>query len=497
MKLFIISVFASLLFIKTSCSQVTTKEDKKSTDKPTELAQIETGPTQVKLGDGQIHVYRLALAATAEYTTFFGGKKEALAAQMKVVARVNELYGEDLSIRLELIPDNERLIFLDPKTDPYDITNSNQMMMRNQVVIDSIIGTENYDIGHLFFLFKDSDGISENGCICNSETKAQGVTGSATPEGDHFDIDFVAHEIGHQFGAHHVQSNNCQRNDPTAVEPGSGSTVMSYAGICYPNVQKHCDPYFHSVNIEEILTFITIKKSDCGTKEAIAGHWPHIDNMTVTANIPISTPFVLTGEASDADKDEITYCWEQMNHTTNIQMPPVSSFTAGPLFRSFTPNSDGARYFPALEDLTTGESPRWQVLPSKDANLKFNLTVRDNSSKGGHVTIASSTINVFQAAGPFQINAPEDTFWTAGSSYKVTWDLANTDKAPISCSKVDIILSTDGGKTFTQLLADDIANNGSAEIKVPDLTSDKAFLMVRSVDNVFFTVTSAPISIRK
>ena len=456
-----------------------------------------TAPVQRNLGDGHLRIYRLALAATGEYTRFFGGKVEAMAAQTKAVERINELYERDLSIRFEIIPDNHKVVFTDPETDPYVVTNSNQMMLQNQKIIDHIIGSENYDIGHLFFVNKRSDGISENQGVCQNETKAMGVTGAAQPTGDHFYIDYVAHEMGHQIGAHHTMSNRCQQYPKTAVEPGSGSTLMSYAGICFPNVQMHNDPYFHSVNLEEVLPFLVTSGDGCAQRIPVAGHWPHIDKMTQHADIPVSTPFVLMAEASDADGDQITYCWEQMNPSTDVPMPPRSFFTNGPLFRSLPPVFEGKRFFPPLADIVSNRPTLWQVLPSNDATLKFNLTVRDNAAGGGRVTIASAQVNVFKSAGPFQVDAPGETTWKAGSLYQVTWAVAETDKAPINCSTVDILLSANGGKSFDHVLAAGVPNKGTAQVKAPDLESKNVFLMVRPVDNIFFTVTTSPLVIKK
>ena len=450
---------------------------------------------QKQLGDGRLRIYRLALAATGEYTQYYGSKEKAMAAQIEAIERVNQLYEKELSIKFVIIPDNEKIVFTDPATDPYTVTNANQMMLQNQKTIDAIIGTENYDIGHLFFVHRNGDGISQNSGVCSTENKAQGVTGAAKPEGDAFYIDYIAHEMGHQVGAHHTMSNRCQQYPPTAVEPGSGSTIMSYAGICFPNVQEHNSPYFHSASLEEILGFVTSESSACARDAPVPGHWPHIDRMTSSADIPVSTPFVLSAKASDTDGDDLTYCWEQMNANTDVPMPPRSSFTNGPLFRSFPPSNVGHRYFPLLEDLVTDESPRWQVLPSEDATLRFNLTVRDNAAGGGRITVASSQINVHRSAGPFEIQNPEETTWIAGSEYVITWTVANTDKPPVNCGAVDILLSADGGKTFDYTLASNLPNNGTATIKAPSLESESAFVMVRAVHNIFFTVTNVPLTI--
>lgn len=461
------------------------------------LVEAQKAPAQKRLGSGQLRIYRLALAATGEYTRYFGGKEKAIAAQLAALDRVNQLYEKELSVRLVLIPDNHKLVFTDPETDPYSVTNANQMMLQNQKTIDSIIGSQNYDIGHLFFVFKKGDGISQNSGVCGNDTKAQGVTGAPDPEGDSFYIDYVAHEMGHQIGAHHTMSNRCQEYPPTAVEPGSGSTIMSYAGICFPNVQKHNDPYFHSVSLEEITGFLTTRGSECAQTSPLPGQWPHIDYMTTAADIPASTPFLLSARASDPDGDDITYCWEQANPGTDVPMPPRSSFTDGPLFRSLSPTSGGDRYFPPLTDLVTGQSPRWQVLPSEDADLKFNLTVRDNAPGGGRITLANSRVIVHKSAGPFQVDNPGETAWTAGEEYQITWSVANTDQAPIACGTVDIVLSSDGGRSFDHYLAAGVPNNGSARVKAPKLESDGAYLMIRAKNNIFFTVTNRAIKLKE
>src|SRR5690606_38438515 len=260
----------------------------------------------------------------------------------------------DLAIRLEIIDDNDLIIFLDPETD--GLTNNNSETIINkeiQPLIDAAIGASNYDIVHVFTKTSSGgDGIAQLRSVCTSN-KARGVTGFFSPTGDSFDIDFVAHEMGHQFGATHTFNNSCNANrtNATAVEPGSGSTVMSYAGICPDNVQGNSDGYFHAVSISQIWDNIIYGNSSCATETAITNQAPVIAALS-NYTIPARTAFVLEASVSDLDGDVLTYSWEQQDNEVAVQ-PPAADSKAGPLFRSRPPNQSSKRFFPNAEALLT------------------------------------------------------------------------------------------------------------------------------------------------
>jgi Metallo-peptidase family M12B Reprolysin-like/PKD-like domain len=453
-----------------------------------------TSPPPVKrFGDLKLRTYRLALAATGEYTTFHGGTVPlALAAQVTTMNRVNGIYIKDLAVKMNIVANNNLIVYTNSATDPYTNGDAGTMLGQNQTNLTSVIGSTNYDIGHVFGT--NSGGIAGLGVVCNASNKARGVTGSSAPINDPFDVDYVAHEIGHQFSGNHSYNNSCgnNRNNATAWEPGSGSTIMAYAGICSPNVQSLSDAYFHAGNLAEMYTFITGSGNSCAAQSTPVNSVPVISSNTASQTIPRSTPFSLTAVATDADgNSSLTYCWEQMDNEVSTQAP-VSTSTNGPNFRSFTPSASSTRFFPRLSDLVNNTSPTWEVLPSVGRTLKFRLVVRDNSTTMGLNEHADITLTVNGSSGPFVVNIPSATgiSWQAASTQTVTWDVANTSASPVSCANVDILLSTDGGLTYPTTLASNIPNNGSASITLPNVTSTTARIMVRGSGRAFFDISN-------
>ncbi len=446
-----------------------------------------------EVGDCQFRTYRLALACTGEYAQFHGGTvNDVLAAMNTTMTRVNGVYERELAVTMVIVANDDQLIYLDGATDPYTNDDGQTMLGENQTTVDNVIGTANYDIGHVFST--GGGGIAALHSPCTSY-KAQGVTGRPDPVGDPFDIDYVAHEMGHQFGAHHTQNNACNRTDATAMEPGSASTIMGYAGICYPNVQNHSDAYFHAISLQEIHANITSgPSSGCPTVVAL-NNTPPVVNGGADYHIPVSTPFVLTAIGADDDGDPITYCWEQMNSET-AAMPPESTATGGPAFRSFNPTASPKRYFPRLEDILTNTTPTWEVLPSVSRTMDFQVTIRDNHPGGGCNSEDMVTVTTEAAAGPFLVTVPNTNVdWSAQSLRTVTWDVANTTAAPINAQMVDILLSFDGGHTYPEVLASNVPNDGSQQVTMPAQTTSTARIMVKAHDNIFFDVSNTNFTI--
>ena len=466
----------------------------------TAIGQIQepTNNSLVPVGDCQLRQYRLALACTGEYAQFHDDGNnsngditaDAMAAMVTTMNRVNGVFEVDAGITMQMVPNNDQLIFTNGNTDPYTNSNGGAMLSQNQTTCDNIIGTANYDIGHVFST--GGGGVAFLRAPCGGN-KAGGVTGLGSPIGDPFDIDFVSHEIGHQFGGNHTQNNNCQRSN-ASVEPGSASTIMGYAGICTPNVQNNSDAYFHGINLAEIASFVTGSGNSCATILSSANNSPTV-NAGLNYTIPISTPFELTAVGSDIDGDPITYCWEQMDNENGQQMPPQPTNTQGPNFRSYSPTLDPVRTFPNLATLLSGGTNQWEVLPSVSRNFDFTVSARDNNSGYGCVAKDDMVVTTTPNAGPFVITYPTVTeTWTFGETRTITWDVANTNIAPVSCSQVDILISTDGGFNFTAV-ATNIPNNGTYDYLVPDIAGFDIRFKIICSNNIFFTLTPQPITI--
>jgi len=466
-------------------------------------------PVQKTVIDALKRKYRLAITTTTEYTAYIAGqagvgagtdaqkKAAVLAAVNLAVTRLNEVFERDISVRLQLIANTDALFFI--STDTFNALSAGQMLPENIAVTNSIIGAANYDLGHLFFKVdnaNNNNGLASTPSVCGN-SKAGGVTGCVVPVGDPFVIDFVAHEMGHQFGAMHTQNNGCNRNGPTSVEPGSASTVMGYAGICAPNVQNNSDAYFHAVSIKEMYTTLTGTgfPSACGEKTPINNAEP-IANAGLDKSIPKSTPFILTASATDANNDALTYTWEQIDTgATAATTAPTSTTIAGPLFRSISPTAATFRYFPKLSVIVNPATvSTWEVLPSVARALNFSVLVRDNNALGGQTGRDDVKLTVVDTAGPFIVTSQNTagTVWNEGQAQIITWNVANTTAAPVSTPNVTILLSKDGGLTFPTVLVASAPNTGSYSYTVQGGLGNvtNARIMVKAIDNVFLNVNT-------
>jgi hypothetical protein len=453
----------------------------------------ESKPSQTNksmFGTCELRTYRLALSATAEYTIFHGGSvAQAAAAQVVTMNRVNGVYEKDIAITMVIIPNNNSLIYTTAATDPYTNGTPGTMINQNQTNTDAVIGSSNYDIGHVFGT--NSGGLAGLGVVCTGGQKARGVTGSGAPIGDPFDIDYVAHEMGHQFGGNHTQNNNCNSVAAARREPGSASTIMGYAGICAPNVQNNSDDYFHGYNLQEISNEILSNGHQCEVITALNNTPPVINSTSGNIVVPISTPFILTAHASDVDGDVLSFLWEQMDNEATTQ-PPVATATGGPNFRSFDPSLDSNRYFPNLASLATNGPFTWEVLPSVARVMDFRLTVKDNHAVGTCNDFIDLTVTTNASAGPFVVTYPSATgiTWVGGSTQTVTWSVANTNVAPINCTDVRILLSVDGGQTYPYVLTSTTANDGAETIVCPNVSTNTARVMVMSGAQTFFDISN-------
>ena len=428
--------------------------------------------------------YRLAVTTTGEYSQFHGGTiPSVMNAIITTINRVNSVYERDIAIRLVLVPNNSSLIFLDPNTDPFQNNNASQLLSSNPGVINNAIGFNAYDIGHNFST--GGGGLASLGCVCLTN-KAQGVTGSSAPVGDPFDIDYVAHEIGHQFGANHTQNNSCQRNGATAWEPGSASTIMGYAGICPPNLQNNSDDYFHIGSIGEMRNFAILGSGNsCANRINTPNSAPLVDSIRLpNTTIPKETPFKLEGFGSDVDGDPISFTWEQFDN--GPAGAPNNPSGNAPIFRSFPPTPSGTRFFPRYPSILTGFNVVGEILPTYSRNLRFRLTLRDGSA----VSFQQILLTVDGSAGPFSITYPtQGTVLRSGTITRITWNVSSTDIGNVNCKEVDIYLSTDNGTTWSHYLGRR-PNNGEALIIIPPgLSTSTARFRIDGVNQLFFTVS--------
>ena len=475
-----------------------------SVDTPTDVAAAlneggQPGDVSSLLSAGSaLRTYRLAVSATGEYTQTYGGGTVAggLAAVTTTVNLVNAVFERDLAIRLVLVANEDSLIFTNGATDGLTSDNRDLLISENQTKVDSVIGSANYDIGHVFdgrptsgFSFL---GVASLGVVCRDGLKARGVNivRNLSPSST-VAYYSAAHEMGHQFNASHTfnaTSGTCggQRASATAYEPGTGSTIMGYRFACAPEDLMSADTYFHTASLEQIVNYTTVGAgSSCPTVINTGNHIP-----TVTAGpshtIPANTPFLLTASGSDADGDFVTYCWEEFDLGT--PGPPNTDDGSRPIFRSYAPLSSPSRSFPSLGNIlcpacsTLGES-----MPTTTRTMNFRVTMRDNRDGGGAIASDATQVNVRADAGPFTVNQPAT--WNTKTVQMVTWNVANTNNAPVSCDRVRITLSRDDGFTFPIVLADDTANDGSEQVTVPGAPSQGSRIKVEAVGNIFFNMS--------
>ena len=448
-----------------------------------------------RVGDCQLRTYDMVISCTGEYAQFHGGTVPlALAAIVTSLNRVNRIFERDATLTMVLVANNNAVIFLNAATDPFTNGNGGAMLGENQTTCDNIIGSANYDIGHVFST--GGGGVAYLNSPCNNSIKAGGVTGSGAPVGDPFDIDYVAHEIGHQFGGNHTQNNSCNRASVAAVEVGSGITIMGYAGICTPNVASNSIDMFGAFSMQEMAANITVGTSSTCPATTPSGNSPPTANAGVDRVIPRSTPFLLTGTAADANAGNVlTYSWEQLDNAVATQ-PPVATNTNGPAWVPLVPSLSPLRYMPNLNAVIANTTPTWEVLSSVGRTYRFRLTVRDNVAGVGCNDQDNMVVTVNAASGPFVVTQPNAAVnWFALSQQTITWNVAGTNAAPVSCANVDILLSVNGGLTYPFTLLTATPNDGSQFITLPDVNATTARIMVRANGNIFYDISNTNFTI--
>ena len=474
--------------------------------------------------DQILRTLRIAISTTGEYTNFWDdgddtngdAQEDALAALVSTLNRTNEVFEVDMAITFQLVTGTE-IIYPTSSTDPYTGSFNSQL----QSTLTSEVGESNYDIGHLFNYGGNNGNAGCIGCVCVDGQKGSGFSSHSFTDNDggpnmddFFDIDYVPHEIGHQMGGNHTFS---QSNEGTGVnyEPGSGTTIMGYAGITGANdVQDHSDPYFHYGTINQVLNNLDTRT--CWTSSEITNN-PPVADAGDDYTIPQGTAFKLVGSATDSDEEDVlTYTWEQVDSGTTTSSNFGPTKTSGAVWRSRPPSSNPTRYMPVRSRVLSGElteanpqetedNTSWETVSTVGRALNFALTVRDRSETNGVGQFPQSdfdfmTVTVDGDSGPFAVTSQTtNETWNVGESQTVTWDVAGTDTGSVNTSSVNIYLSTDGGLTFPFLAASNVANDGSHTFSVPpaDGDSDQLRVMVEGNDNIFYAINSTNFSLQE
>lgn len=450
--------------------------------------------------DGMLREFRLALACTQEYAGYHifqlglssatdEVKKDAILNIMNdIMTRVNAVYENELSVTMTLVDTNRNVIFLE---DSFLSNNDIESLInQSQTYIDIYIGANNYDIGHM--LSTSGSGLAQLFSPC-TDNKARAVSGglSSIPQGVVFE-NVIMHEMGHQYGAFHTyNSTNCAgpSSPNSAYEPGSGTTIMSYAGICgsTSNIQPVADTYFHQNSLDEIWFNLISGNSTCAEQSATNNSAP-ISDAGNDFTIPIATPYKLIGNGSDIDGlGSLTYTWEQLDLGPSVAVP--NNFTEnGPIVRSFPPSTNNTRYIPRLQDYVNNvnSSTSWEKLVFVNRDINFSLTVRDNDISGGQTAVDYMVVTVDASGGQFDVTSQDENgiSYNGSTTQTVTWNVANTDAAPFGVNNVNILLSTDGGLTFDTVLLANTINDGVEDVILPNVDSDSCRIMVLSLIHI-------------
>lgn len=453
--------------------------------------------------DGILRRFQLALSCTGEYAVYHGGTLAAVnAAFNATMTRVNALFELDFNATMIIISNNNSLIFLNAATDPYSTDASYNTEVQN--TITSLIGNAGYDVGHLVSQVGNNGNAGCITCVCRNDTtsttdtnKGSGFTTCVTPIGDNFDIDFVAHEMGHQFGANHTFTFSTE-NNTVNVEPGSGVTIMGYAGITgSTDVAPHSIPVFHAASIQQITN--AIKTYTCDD-EIVTGNAIPVPSAVATKTLPKGTAFKLIGTATDANASDIlSYSWEQIDDATTVGTAAATfpSTTASIVnFRSFMPKATGVRMFPKLEDhLANGlNGNRWEIVPAPTAAnrvVNFRMTVRDNRAGMSTNESVNTAVTFDFSKGPFTVTSQNTAglSYAQGSSQTVTWTV-NSTNTMTGAANVNIKLSTDGGLTYPTTLLANTPNDGTEAVTMPNILATKCRILIEPTGNDFYAINT-------
>jgi hypothetical protein len=447
----------------------------------------------------QLRTYRLAVAATGEYTQLHGGSVASGLARIVVdVSQINAVYERDFTIRLVLVANNDTIVYTNSSSDPYTNDNLGTMLGENQSNLDSVIGSANYDIGHVFGA-GNGGGLAGLGVVGNNSRKGQAASSDVNFIPNYMGMSVAPHEMGHQFGANHTfnsANDTSNRNGSTAYEPGSGATIMSYAGlISGDNYLSSNLSMFNASAFDEVIRYVDTTIPNVGSRIATGNAVPSVNGGNDYV-IPARSYFELVSTGSDANaNDSLTYSWEERDlGPATLHTDPDNG--ASPLFRVFDPSTSPSRYFPKLSDILTNTTTAGEKLYTQNRTSNFRVTVRDNRAGGGGVNTDDITLTVVDTGAPFRVTAPNSAVtWTGKQTQTVTWNVAGTTGNGINAANVRIRLSTDGGLTYPITVLSSTANDGSEVITVPNVDTTQARIRVEGANNVFFDISDADFTI--
>ena len=461
---------------------------------------------------GQLLNFRLAMSVTPEYTSYHHtllalatAKTSSLAAINTTLTRVNGVFETDFAIHMNLV-NNMTIIYDGTTADPYGATDANYNS-ELETTLANVVGVTNYDVGHLMGRFGGNGNAGCIGCVCDGTEKGSGFTTSMSPVGDNFDIDYVVHEIGHQFGANHSFSNS-NEGSGVNMEVGSGVTIMGYAGITDYDTHLHSIDVFHAANIAQVQTNIEAKVASGGAcfTTVVNTAITHAAPGAIAGNdwiIPLSTPFMLTGSATDAGgASAITYTWEQVDNasgaptTINANSAASAAKANGPNWVNYQDSASPVRYFPKMSSILAGSTTTpgldvtAEALSSVVRTLKFRLTARDNVLGQGQTGYDEMIVTVANKTA-LTITMAASTIYPVGSTQTVVWTGATGTTGHstiVGGANVDISFSADNGVTWT--LLGTTTNDGSHDVTLPaGVSGAYCRFMVKASANIFFNIS--------
>jgi Metallo-peptidase family M12B Reprolysin-like len=437
-----------------------------------------------------LRTYKLAIVITDEYEAGNGGNASAsaVAVALATVSDMTAIYKRDLAVQFTAT--------VRPETTTFNINPANAGASYGGTVIGAYFSTSDYDLGQVFHRSTACCGGSGQAMlavVCSTSgtppDKAKSWS-TGNPNNDYGFMSIVAHEVAHMFNATHTFNSNHSTycgpslTEETSYEPGSGSTLMAYPGVCSDpeqvgqnltdalgTVLNNSDPYFHTRSLEQMVAYISGPGNNCASATS-TGNTPPTANATscIAATIPANTPFQLTGNHTDGNNDAVTYCWEQFDAGPAHGGPELNcGAITGPIFRSYSPSTSPTRFFPGLTYILNNNnvplSSVGECLPTVSRTLNFKLTVRDNNAGGGGIDVSSLQINVDASVGPLAVTSPNtNVTWTTGTAQIITWSGFNSSSI---CNSMNILLSVDGGLTFPLTLASGTPNDGSQSVTIP------------------------------